>query len=115
MGSYKDFKNYIHNDCGISKEWVQEEFERLLKEAIDAKIQQYVNDNERLLNLIESEVRGKVRDILEHNPNSFFHYYHGDDILQDAINDFYTEVYTKLKENILDNVEIKFKGVDSND
>ena len=43
------------------------------------------------------------------------HYYHGDNILQDAINDFYTEVYTKLKENILDNVEIRFKGVDSDD
>ena len=112
--NYKSFKNYIHNDCGISKEYVQEEFKRLLKEAIDLKIQQYVNDNERLQILIEAEVRSKVRFILENNPNSFFNIYKGKGqvVLQEAINDFYTEVYTKLKENILDNVEITFKGSD---
>ena len=83
-------------------------------ELIDLKIQQYVNDNERLLKLIEAEVRGKVRFILENNPNSFFNIYKGKGqvVLQEAINDFYTEVYTKLKENILDNVEINFRGSD---
>lgn len=113
MSTYKDMKNYIHNDCGISKEYIQEEFKRLLKEAIDLKIQQYVNDNARLQNLIEAEVRDKVRFILDHNPYSFFSPYHKNtDVLQSAVNDFYTEVYTKLKENILDNVEITFKGSD---
>ena len=53
--NYKDFKNYIHNDCGISNEYVQEKFKRLLKEAIDLKIQQYVNNNERLIRYGETK------------------------------------------------------------
>ena len=110
MSSYKDMKNYIHNDCGISKEYIKHEFERLLKEAIDNKIEQCVNDNERLQNIIEGEVRRQVSELLR--VNSFFGSYYRKNSLQASIATFYDEVHRKLKENILDNVEITFKDSD---
>ena len=162
MSSYKDMKNYIHNDCGISKEYIKHEFERLLKEKIDKtlyktlfvdyyyydrdmdkvindkihnenkilndtesrvptieninekvidnKIEQCVNDNERLQNIIEGEVRRQVSELLR--VNSFFGSYYRKNSLQASIATFYDEVHRKLKENILDNVEITFKDSD---
>ena len=110
---YKDFKNYIHNDCGISKSEMVDMFRNILVETIQNEVQKFLNDNERVISIAEYESKKEISRIIQQHP--ILSSYNRKHTLENSVADFYDEVYKKLKENILDNVEISFKGSDKSE
>lgn len=52
MDSYKDVKNYIHNELGITKEYIDD----IIRKTVKEEIVKVLNDNERIRRTVENEV-----------------------------------------------------------
>ena len=52
MSNYSDVKNYIHNELGITKEYIDE----VIKKTVQDEISKLMNDNCFIRRLVENEV-----------------------------------------------------------
>lgn len=50
---YNETKNYIHNELGITKEWIKS----IIEDTVKKEIAKYLNDEEKLENMIANEIR----------------------------------------------------------
>lgn len=57
MSNYADIKNYLHNDLGISKEYVEEVILKVVKD----EIEKLFSDEERLQVILERIVRNYIK------------------------------------------------------
>ena len=52
MDRYKDVKNYIHNELGITKEYIDD----LIRKTVKEEIVKVLNDDERIKRTVENEI-----------------------------------------------------------
>lgn len=57
MSNYADVKNYLHNDLGISKEYVEEVILKVVKD----EIEKLFSDEERLQVILERIIRNSIK------------------------------------------------------
>ena len=100
MSNYSDVKNYIHNELGISKDYVEEIILKIVKDEID----KLFTDEERLQVILERIVRQTIKKdehkILYHLLINF------DSLLDEKITQtVFNEVKSKLKIELTENKE----------
>lgn len=100
MSNYSDVKNYIHNELGISKDYVEEIILKMVKDEIN----KLFTDEERLQVILERIVKQTIKKdehkILYHLLINF------DSLLDEKITQtVFNEVKSKLKIELADNKE----------
>lgn len=100
MSSYNDVKNYIHNDLGISKEYI----EKIILKTIEDEINQLFTDEDRLQTILERIVKQAIKKdehkILYHLLINF------DSLLDEKITQtIFNEVKSRLKIELIENKE----------
>ena len=97
MSNYSDVKNYIHNELGIKKEYVEE----IILKTVKDEINKLFTDEERLQVILERIVRQTIKKdehkILYHVLINF------DSLLDEKITQtVFNEVKSKLKIELLE-------------
>lgn len=100
MSQYSDVKNYIHNDLGITKEYI----EKIVLKTIQDEIEKLFVDEERLQTILERIVRQTIKKdehkILYHLLINF------DSLLDEKITKtVFNEVKSRLKIELVDEKE----------
>lgn len=100
MSQYSDVKNYIHNDLGITKEYI----EKIVLKTIQDEIEKLFVDEERLQTILERIVRQTIKKdehkILYHLLINF------DSLLDEKITKtVFNEVKSRLKIELVDGKE----------
>lgn len=95
MSNYSDVKNYIHNELGITKEYVNEVIEKTVKD----EISKMMSDKDYIYGLVEKQVLNG----LKRNSNNTWH------ILTDCSNWIEEEIKTTILKEVKDKLEIKLK------
>ena len=92
MSNYSDVKNYIHNDLGISKEYVEEVIIKTIKD----EIEELFKDESRLTYIIEGIIQ---RTIKEDRHKTLYHLLLNFDSLLDRriTETVFNEVKSRLK------------------
>ena len=100
MSNYSDVKNYIHNDLGISKEYVEEVIIKTIKD----EIEKLFKDESRLTYIIEGIVQ---RTIKEDKHKTLYHLLLNFDSLLDRkiTETVFNEVKSKLKIELIEGEE----------
>ncbi len=95
---YKEIKNVIHNDLGITKEYV----DNVIKETVKNEISKLMNDDCFIRGLVEKEVMYGLR----RKDESAWHTIH------DASNFIKEEINSTILQMVKDKLEIRLKGDD---
>lgn len=100
MSQYSDVKNYIHNDLGVTKEYI----EKIVLKIIQDEIEKLFVDEERLQTILERIVRQTIKKdehkILYHLLINF------DSLLDEKITEtVFNEVKSRLKIELVDGKE----------
>lgn len=53
MRIYKEIKNYIHNELGLTKDYI----DNLIKEEIKKEVNKVISDKETLNNIVKTQIR----------------------------------------------------------
>lgn len=78
MSNYSDVKNYIHNELGITKEYIDE----VIKKTIQDEISKLMNDDCFIRGLIENEV---ARSLYKKDNNRWHTIYDASNYIEDKI------------------------------
>jgi len=101
--SYRDVKNFIHNDLGITKEYVEE----VIKNTVQKEIHTLFNDENRLTYIIENMIRKEIRQ--DQNKTLYHLLLNFDSLLDRKITEtVFNEVKSRLK------IELVEEDLDAN-
>ena len=78
MSNYSDVKNYIHNELGITKEYIDE----VIKKTIQDEISKLMNDDCFIRGLVENEV---ARSLYKKDNNRWHTIYDASNYIEDKI------------------------------
>lgn len=78
MSNYSDVKNYIHNELGITKEYIDE----VIKKTVQDEISKLMNDDCFIRGLIENEV---ARSLYKKDNNRWHTIYDASNYIEDKI------------------------------
>lgn len=95
---YKEVKNVIHNDLGITKQYIDD----VIKETVQTEIDKLINDGCFIRGLIENE----VMEALKRKDNN------GWRTLHDATTFITNEINSTILETVRNKLEIKLKEDD---
>ena len=95
---YKEVKNVIHNDLGITKQYIDD----VIKETVQSEIDKLINDRCFIRGLIENE----VMEALKRKDNN------GWRTLHDATTFIKNEINSTILETVRNKLEIKLKEDD---
>lgn len=89
MSNYSDVKNIIHNDLGITKEYV----DSVIKKTVEDRVAAMINDESYITSIIEN----CVKDALRKKDGKPWRY----------LNDFTTWIENEITQTILEEVKNK--------
>lgn len=100
MSQYSDVKNYIHNDLGITKEYI----EKIILKTIQDEIEKLFVDEERLQTILERIVRQTIKK--DENKMLYHLLINFDSLLDKKITEtIFNEVKSRLKIELVDGKE----------
>ena len=97
MSNYSDVKNYIHNELGITKDYINNVIEKTVKD----EISKMMNDKQHIYDLVEKQV---LNNLKRKSDNSWH-------ILTDCSNWIEEEIKTTILKEVKDKLIIKLKEV----
>lgn len=95
---YREVKNVIHNDLGVTKEYI----DNVIRETVINEISKLMNDDCFIRGLVEKEVMYGLR----RKDESAWH------IIHDASNFIKEEINSTILQMVKDKLEIRLKGDD---
>lgn len=103
MSSYHDIKNYIHNDLGITKEYI----DKIIRETVNTEIHKILNDEPRIKRTIEDEIIRCCKVYKSDGSRRSF--------VISTMDDIYNRIDTEIHNIVRERLIIKLKDGDSNE
>lgn len=103
MSSYHDIKNYIHNDLGITKEYI----DGIIRETVNTEIHKILNDEPRIKRTIEDEIIRCCKVYKSDGSRRSF--------VISTMDDIYNRIDTEIHNIVRERLIIKLKDGDSNE
>lgn len=98
--SYKDIKNYIHNDLGISYQEVYNLVIDAIKKTVEKAVDEALSDQDRLQYLVEKEVLRQIKYNKDKNRQYF---------IQCTLDSIYNKIDQVIHEEVLKRLVIDLK------
>lgn len=106
MSNYSDVKNYIHNELGITKEYIDE----VIKKTIQDEISKLMNDDCFIRGLVENEV---ARSLYKKDNNRWHTIYDASNYIEDKIT---STILQTVKDKLVISLKDDYDGnYDSNE
>ena len=96
MNNYKEVKNYLHNELGITKQYIED----LIKYEVQSQVSDLINNKTYIESLIKNIIR---RELKRENENSWHWIYDTTSMIENTIiktivDEVHNKVEIKLKE-----------------
>lgn len=100
--SYKEIKNYIHNDLGYSRKELDEYINKIIEEYVNKRVEKLLNDKNFLEETISKEI---IRQLRREEPSRSY--------LVCTVNEIYSKIDKIIHDEVTSRLIVELKPKDS--
>ena len=98
IDNYKEFKNYIHNYLGLTKEEIKKMIWDTVVETVNKEVNKCLNDKERIKSIIEGQIKFEI--MRDHPRRSYIH---------STMDEIYNKIDSTIHEEVIKRLRIELK------